>query len=558
MLTTLRLQIEEIVEISVSEVLKNTSVATPKIELENSKEKIHGDFSCNVSLRLAKDLKKSPLAIAESIRVILDPKIKASFLNSAVQKIEVKNPGFINFYLSPKAFFPELSEVLKKAKNYGRFLHCKGKRVQIEFVSANPTGPLTVAHARQAAVGDALGNILEFLGHKVTKEYYINDEGNQIKILGQSVKLRAQEALGQEAAFPEDHYQGGYVKDMARDFITKHKVQSAAKLAQISDKTFEAFGVDYLMKVIKKDLKDFGVHFDVWTSQSKVATVRNIESALKTVEKKGYIYDQDGATWFKSTALGDDKDRVVKKSDGHYTYLAPDMAYHKNKFGRGFNWVIDILGPDHHGYIPRLKAAVEALGFDPKDLDVLIVQLATLYRKGQPISMSTRKGEFISLREVMDEVGVDAARFFFLLRHINAHLEFDLELAKEQTLENPVYYIQYAHARINSILKKAKEARVKVAQKDFSLLKEEEELDLIKKIAAFEDALSMCLYQIDPFALLTYLMDLAGSFHRFYDKHKVINDDRELFSQRLALVMAAKIVFSNGLTLLSVSVPEKM
>lgn len=558
MFSTLKRQLEDILEASVREALKETAAAVPPIELERTREKIHGDFSCNVSMRLAKDLKKSPVQIAQTIVEIINQKVEKSFVRSAVSKVEVKAPGFINFTLTSAAILPELQEVLKKTKNYGRSNCGKGKRVQIEFVSANPTGPLTVAHARQAAVGDALGNILEFLGHKVTKEYYINDEGNQIRILGQSVKLRAGEIFGSTENFPEDYYQGGYVKEMAKIFIAKHKIHSAAKLAQISDKTFEAFGVQYLMALIKKDLRDFGVHFDVWTSQGKVSTVRNIESALKTIKDKGYLYDQDGATWFKSTALGDDKDRVVKKSDGNYTYLAPDIAYHKNKFSRGFNWVIDILGPDHHGYIPRLKAAVGALGYDPKDLDVLIVQLAMLFRKGEPISMSTRKGEFISLREVMDEVGSDAARFFFLLRHMNAHLEFDLELAKEQTMENPVYYIQYAHARINSIFKKAKEHGVKPAKNNFALLKEEEELDLIKKIAELEDALSMCLHQIDPFALLTYLMELAACFHRFYDKHKVINDNKELFSQRLALVMAAKIVFANGLTLLGISVPEKM
>lgn len=558
MFSTLKRQLQDILEVSVREALKETAAKVPPIELERTKDKTHGDLSCNVAMRLAKELKKNPVSIALDICTIVERNLEHAPQRAAIQKIEAKAPGFINFTLAPAALFPELKEILKKADNYGRSNRGQGRKVQIEFVSANPTGPLTVAHARQAAVGDALGNVLEFLGYKVTKEYYINDEGNQIRILGESVKLRAREIFGAAENFPEDHYQGGYIKDMAKLFIAKKGIKSLEKLNSLSDKVFQAFGVEYLMGLIKKDLKDFGVHFDVWISQGKVATVKNIEAALHAIAKHGYIYDQDGATWFKSTALGDDKDRVVKKSDGNYTYLAPDIAYHKNKFGRGFNWVIDILGPDHHGYIPRLKAAVEALGYDPKDLDVLIVQLATLFRKGEPISMSTRKGEFISLREVIDEVGADAARFFFLLRHMNAHLEFDLELAKEQTLENPVYYIQYAHARINSIFKKARESGVKPAQNDFSLLKEEEELDLIKKMSELEDALSMCLHQIDPFALLTYLMELAACFHRFYDKHKVINENKKLFAERLALVKAAKIVFANGLTLLGISVPEKM
>jgi len=558
MLSTLRLQIEELVTASVREVLQDSFISSDPIELEKTKDKVHGDFSCNIALRLAKQFKKNPVSLADAFCFRIKEKASTPSFSSLIDKVEVKKPGFINFYLTPRAFFPVLGEVLKEGHAYGSSQKGKGKKVQIEFVSANPTGPLTVAHARQAAVGDALGNILKFLGFNVTKEYYINDEGNQIKILGQSVKARAQEILGGKDAFPEDHYQGAYVVDMAKEFMAEEKVKSLDALSALSDKTFQLFGVRYLMDLIRKDLNDFGVHFDVWTSQAQVATNENIEKALNIIEKKGYIYSQDGAVWFRSTALGDDKDRVVKKSDGLYTYLSPDIAYHKNKFDRGFDWVINILGPDHHGYISRLKAAVQALGHDPKQIDVLIVQLATLFRKGQPISMSTRKGEFISLREVIDEVGVDAARFFFLLRHIDAHLEFDLELAKEQTPENPVYYIQYAHARINSIFVKAKEAKIVAASNDFSLLKEEEELDLIKKMASFEDALSMCLYQIDPFALLTYLMDFAGTFHRFYDKHKVVGEDPKLSSQRLALVMAAKIIFANGLSLVGVSVPEKM
>ena len=558
MLSTLRLQLEEVVKTSVREVLQGVSSDVPFLELEKTKDKTHGDFSCSIALRLAKELKKSPAQIAASICTCIEGELARSSARSCVEKVEVKNPGFINFYLSPQAFFSVLKEILETKNDFGRGCAGQKKKVVIEFVSANPTGPLTVAHARQAAVGDALGNILGFLDFDVTKEYYINDEGNQIRILGQSVKLRAQEILGATITFPEDHYQGGYIKDMAKGFIAQHHVKDLAGLSALSDKVLEGFSVEYLMELIRQDLKDFGVHFDVWTSQAKVATNENIEKALNAIAAQGYIYDQDGAVWFKTTALGDDKDRVVKKSDGNYTYLAPDISYHKNKFDRGFQWVIDLLGPDHHGYIPRLKAAVQALGHDPQQLDVVIVQLATLYRKGEPISMSTRKGEFVSLREVIDEVGSDAARVFFLMRHTDAHLDFDLELAKEQSPENPVFYIQYAHARINSMFVKAKEAGIDPAKKDFSLLTQEEEMDLIRKMASFEDALSMCLHQIDPYALLAYLSDLAASFHRFYDKHKVISDDIELSSQRLALVAAARIVFANGLTLLGVTVPERM
>lgn len=558
MLSTLRSQLEEVVAASVRDVLTDVAFQIPSLELERTKDKSHGDFSFSIALRLAKELKKSPIQIAAAIATSIQGRLDLTPLRFSIEKIEVKNPGFINFYLSPHAFFAVLSEILEVREDFGRGIVGQKKKAVIEFVSANPTGPLTVAHARQAAVGDALGNILGFLDFDVTKEYYINDEGNQIRILGRSVKLRAQEILGAAVDFPEDHYQGGYIRDMAKSFIAENKVVDLVGLGTIADKTFENFSVDYLMALIRQDLKDFGVHFDVWTSQAKVATNDKIEAALKAISDQGYIYNQDGATWFKTTALGDDKDRVVKKSDGNYTYLAPDIAYHKNKFDRKFSWVIDILGPDHHGYIPRLKAAVQALGHDPQQIDVIIVQLATLYRKGVPVSMSTRKGEFVSLREVIDEVGSDAARVFFLMRHTDAHLDFDLELAKEQSPENPVFYIQYAHARIHSIFAKAQDAKIDPAQKDFGLLTQDEEMDLIRKMASFEDALSMCLHQIDPYALLAYLSDLAAAFHRFYDKHKVLGEDMKLSSQRLALVAAAKIVFANGLTLLGVTVPERM
>ncbi|HOD11550.1 MAG TPA: arginine--tRNA ligase [Candidatus Omnitrophota bacterium] len=558
MLSILRRQLEEAVQASVQELLQDVCSEIPPAELEKTKERSHGDFSCSLALRLARVLKKNPMQIAEDIRVSIDRQLARSMIGACVEKIEIKNPGFINFYLASGAFFSVVKEILETKEDFGRGSDSQKKKVVIEFVSANPTGPLTVAHARQAAVGDALGNILAFLGFQVTKEYYINDEGNQIRILGRSVKLRAQEILGATIEFPEDHYQGGYIKEMAKSFLADNKITDMDALSVLADRSFESFSVEYLMGLIRQDLKDFGVQFDIWTSQAKVATNETIDAALKVISDRGYIYPQDGAMWFKTTALGDDKDRVVKKSDGHYTYLAPDIAYHKNKFDRKFDWVIDILGPDHHGYISRLKAAVQALGYDPKQLDVIIVQLATLYRKGEPVSMSTRKGEFVSLREVIDEVGSDAARVFFLMRHTDAHLDFDLELAKEQSPENPVFYIQYAHARINSIFVKAKEAKIVSAVENFSLLTQEEEMDLIKKMASFEDALSMCLHQIDPYALLAYLTDLAASFHRFYDAHKVISEDAGLSSQRLALVAAAKIVFANGLTLLGVTVPERM
>ncbi len=529
------------------------------ITLDIPSDKKFGEYSTNVAMRMAGMLKKNPLELAGALSEALRKDIQATSLNDKISKIEAVKPGFINFYLSAQASFLILEEALKEGKGFGRLKAGQGQKVQIEFVSANPTGPLSVAHARQAAVGDALGNILKCVGFEVTKEYYINDEGNQINILGRSIELRAREILGEAISFPEEGYQGDYIRDMARIFMEQNHVSTLEDLKQKSTEAFRQFGVDYLLNVIRRELTDFGVHFDVWSSQAKIATNEAIENVLTLLRQRGFIYDQDGAVWFKSTALGDDKDRVVKKSDGSYTYLTPDIVYHRTKFERGFNKVINIWGPDHHGYIPRLKAAAGALGYERDNLEVLIVQLATIFRDGQPLSMSTRRGQYISLQEVMDEVGVDAARFFFLMRHINAHLEFDLELAKKETSENPVYYVQYAHARICSILRLAEESRLTPQLKNFSRLKEEEELNLIKKVSHFPEILLVCYYQLDPFALVLYLQELATVFHKFYDHHRVLDEaDRHLSAERLGLIKAAQVVLHNGLTLLGVKAPEKM
>ena len=393
----------------------------------------------------------------------------------------------------------------------------------------------------------------------MTREYYVDDGGNQINILGHSIQCRAIELLGGEVEFPEDGYQGGYVKEMAQIFMDNSKIKRIAELEKTDLTQFTRFGVEYLLSGIKNDLDDFGVHFDVWSHESAIATKENIEAVLAYLRKKKFLYEKDGALWFRSTDFGDDKDRVVKKSDGTYTYLTPDIVYHKNKYERGFKQAINIWGPDHHGYIPRLRAGVEALGKSRDALKVLIVQLATIYREGQPVSMSTRRGEFISLREVINEVGVDAARFFFLMRHIQVHLDFDLALAKKETSENPVYYIQYAHARIHSINAKAAEAKIAPKESDLQLLKEEEELDLIKKLGSFSDVLLVCYNEFDPYALVSYLQELATSFHKFYDCHRVIDpQNAPLSSERMALTNAARIVLANGLRLLGLSTPEKM
>jgi arginyl-tRNA synthetase len=443
-----------------------------------------------------------------------------------------------------------LKEAISQSKYFGKKDYGKKKKVLIEFVSANPTGPLSVAHARQAAVGDALANILGFLGFKVKKEYYLNDEGRQIDILGESIALRLKELCGEKIAFPPNYYQGEYIYDIAR----KVKSQKAKV------KNFSEYGVNYILKIIKKELKDFGIKFDYWYSQKALRESGKIEKALAFLKRKGFLYEQDGALWFKSSMLGDDKDRVVIKSDGTYTYLAPDIAYHQEKYQRGFVWLINLWGPDHHGYINRLKAAVKALGKEPDSLSIIIVQLASIFRKGIPIQMSTRKGQYITLREVLDEVGGDASRFFLLMRRTSSHLDFDLEMAKKQTPENPVYYIQYAHARICSILRNAKISTQKIQLKkiDLTLLKEKEEIELIKQVWQFSYVLDICLKTQDPYPLTVYLQELAESFHRFYDRHRVLGEDEQLMQTRILLIAATKIVLANSLKLMRISQPEKM
>ncbi|MBP9853637.1 MAG: arginine--tRNA ligase [Candidatus Omnitrophica bacterium] len=530
----------------------------PKIELEIPADKKHGHFSCNVAMRMAKAFKQPPLATAERFKTTIIQTLTKSKVKDYIDQVEVKHPGFINIFLKPQSIVTVLKEIYENEKTYGSLTLGQGQKVCIEFVSANPTGPLSIAHARQAAVGDALGNVLKYIGYDVTKEYYVNDGGNQINILGLSIQLRSKEILGEKIEFPEDGYQGEYIKEMAQLFMDQNQIRTINDLNQVEVGKFKKFGVDYLMGVIEKDLEDFHVHFDVWSNESQIATRDKIEEMLAYLGEKGFLYEKEGALWFRSTDFGDDKDRVLQKSDGSYTYITPDIVYHKNKFDRGFNKIIDILGPDHHGYISRLKAAAEAMGKNRDDLEVMIVQLATIFRDGQAISMSTRRGQFISLREILDEVGADVARYFFLMRHIKAHLEFDLELAKKESSENPVYYIQYAYARINSIYKKAKEQSISAEKKNFDLLILEEELELVQNLGRFSDSLLFCHDQLDPYPLGNYLFELATSFHKFYDRHRVIEDNKKLSEQRLGLVMATQIVLAKGMSLLGISRPETM
>ncbi|MCK4993519.1 MAG: arginine--tRNA ligase [Candidatus Omnitrophica bacterium] len=557
---------------AVSEILDDLKLASNDIviEIDAPKDTQFGDFSTNIAMKLARILKKSPIEIAELIQDLMLKKFKKMSIDGKIKKVEVKRPGFINIFLSSGALHDILRVISKDAEAFARNTQGDGKKVLIEFVSANPTGPLSIAHARQAAVGDCLGNILNICGYEVSREYYINDEGNQIKNLGLSLQARYLEILGKTVNFPEDGYKGKYLYDLAQKLI---KAQGQKYLNNDGSKAVEFFSnyaAGEILGQIKEELELFGVTFDSWYSQKNQITPQRISEAIKELTSKGYIYEKDGATWFKSTQFKDDKDRVIIKSDGLMTYLTPDIAYHRVKFERGFDKLINIWGPDHHGYINRLKASVCALGHCPEDLSILIIQLATLSRGGTPVVMSTRAGEYITLAELMQEVGKDAARFFFLMRRCDSQLEFDLELAKKHSMENPVYYVQYAHARISGIRKLFSELADEGALGDIKepleagrlcAISEEDASILIKKLNCFPDVLINCCESLDPQSLSTYLRELAGDFHAFYNKHRIYTEGKENIEQSLSryfLIDSVGKVIALGLKIMGVVAPSEM
>jgi arginyl-tRNA synthetase len=533
----------------------------PEVVLEIPKHRAFGDISTNIAMQISKASRGiKPIEAAEAIAPALIDSLKRSDIGDLISDIQVRPPGFINFHFSKTYLQSVIRNIDDQQLNFGRSDYGNSKKLLIEFVSANPTGPLSVAHGRQAAIGDVLSNIMEFAGYKVKREYYLNDEGNQILLLGESIRARYCELLGESQAFPENGYRGDYIYDIAKMIIEKD-----SKGSILSDKnSINAFcdiGVKYIMDGIKKDLADFKVRFDNFYSQAKLGRSGNVEKVLHHLRENGFVYEAENAIWFASTKFGDDKDRVLRKSDGSYTYIMPDIAYHQDKFNRGFDILIDLWGPDHHGYIKRMKAACQAIGKDADSLSVLIIQLVTLSRAGIPVRMSTRAGEFVSLREVMDEVGMDVTRFFFLTRRRDSHLDFDLELAKKESMENPVYYIQYAHARICGILghiDKQCRPKGKVKYEALRLLDTEDELNILRLLWEFPDIIEYSAANMEPHRLISYLMELAGSFHSFYSKHRVVSDDAALTWARLMLIESLKIVFSRALILLGVSVPEKM
>ena len=530
--------------------------AFPDPEIGEPKLEAHGDFSSNIALTMASAQKTAPRKIAE---------ILVRHLNDTehiLAKTEIAGPGFINFFINPAAWHPVVREIHKKDRNYGTSDIGAGKKIQVEFVSSNPTGPLHVGHGRGAAVGDSLANILSFCGYDVQREYYINDSGRQIGTLGRSVFLRYRESFGESLQFPEDCYQGEYIRGIAAK-VRDDKGDSLLKQDEAESLSYCArFAATHILAGMRGDLETFGVFFDRWYSEQSLYDSGKVDAVIQDFRSRGIIYEKDGALWFKTSDYGDEKDRVVVRANGQTTYFASDIAYHKEKFERGFDRVIDVWGADHHGYIPRMTAAVEASGNKREQFKVILVYMVNLLRQGQPVAMSTRAGEFVTLLEVVNEVGADAARFIFLTRHYESPLDFDLELAKKKSNDNPVYYVQYVHARISSIMAKGINMSEALNDADISeglaMIKEPEEMQLIRLLSRYPETVEYSAELMEPHRITYYLMTLASAFHAYYNRHKVLSDDPVLTAGRLYLVLAVQKVIWNGLNLLGVSAPEKM
>lgn len=555
--------------------------------LDRTRQKEHGDFATNVALGLAKASKTKPRELAEKI-------IAALPASDRVAKVEIAGPGFINFFLQPAALHEVVREVLAGEANYGRSGIGAGCRVMVEFVSANPNGPLHVGHGRGAAYGDSLARLLAAAGYRVHREYYVNDAGRQMDILAVSVWLRYLELGSATVVFPSNGYKGDYVFDIAADLRNGHGgrfdrpaadvfrglppdagqdggdkeahidaiIERARSLLGHDYDVVHAQGLNAMLADIHADLKQFGVEYDEWFSEKSLMTSGAVERAIALLRQGGHLYEQDGAVWFRSTAFGDEKDRVVVRENGVTTYFASDIAYHLNKAERGFDHAINIWGADHHGYVPRVRAALSAMGKNPDWLTVLLVQFAILYRGGQRAQMSTRSGEFVTLRELRTEVGNDAARFFYVLRKSEQHMDFDLDLAKSHSNDNPVYYIQYAHARIRSVFRQMREKgmtrETDPARVDLSLLRESHEVSLMQRLSRYPEVLEEAARVYEPHQIAYHLRELANELHTYYNAHTFLLDDAALRNARLCLIDATRQVIANGLTLLGVSAPESM
>ena len=527
----------------------------PEIVVEKPKDEKMGDFSTNVAMTLARSERKNPKVIAESV---------ARYLKNGsndLSQVEIAGPGFINLKMSNEFFLQRLRSAVKQGDDFGQTDVGQGTKVMIEFVSANPTGPLHVGHGRGAAVGDALGRILKKAGYDLSTEYYINDVGNQMNFLGRSTWLRYRELLGEVIEFPADHYRGEYIKDIANEIIEQKRDEFLNLPEEECIPFFRKYATDNILQGIQKDLAEFRVTFDNWFSEQSLYDDNSVEKAIEWLKGKGHIYEKDGAVWLKSSAFNDDKDRVLVKKTGEKTYFCSDIAYHQNKINRGFKKIINLMGADHHGYVPRMEAVLQAMGYDNKIFKILLIQFVSLLRAGEKISMSTRAGEFETLRDVVSEVGVDVARYYFLMRSSDTHLEFDLELAKKENSENPVFYIQYAHARICSIFRTAEEKGVvwnRSNEVDLSLLVEEEEFGIIRAVLAFPEIVEKSARALEVHRISHYLLDMVSRFHGYYSRHRVISDDKALTLARLSLLDAIRITIRNGFELMGISSPEKM
>lgn len=546
-------KIKELIEKAIKELWEE--IEGLNFEIEKPKKEIYGDYSTNIALILKNKLNLPSLEIGKKIASKLRDN---TFIFS---KIEVVSPGFINFWISIDYYLENLKKILEIKENYGRINLGQGKRVLIEFVSANPTGPLHIGHGRGAAYGDSLARILDFTGYKVFKEYYINDKGTQMNILGESVYLRVKELLGEKIHFPEGYYKGKYIYEIAKEAIKLYpNLLSLEKEEAI--RLCKELAVKLILEDIKKDLENFRVFYDNWYSESDLYKNGKVEKVLQILKEKNLLYEKEKALWFKSTLFGDEKDRVVIRSNGETTYFTGDIAYHHEKFiERNFDIAINIWGADHHGYIDRLKAVLQAFEIDPEKLKVILIQMVNLIEGGAKKSMSTREGEFVELKELVSEVGVDAARFIFLSRSPDTPLDFDIELAKSRSQENPVYYVQYAHARICSIFEKAKEKgidKISLENIDLKVLKEKEEIELLKKFEEFNEVIESASTYLAPYKITYYLLELAKQFHEYYSKYRILTNDLTLTYARLGLCLACKTILKIGLYLLGVSAPQKM
>lgn len=528
------------------------------VELVIPKTPEHGDYATNVAMSLSRQLKRKPRDIAsEVVKRLPVP-------DSVLAKVDIAGPGFINLFIKPEAWHGVLMEINQRPDDFGRNTTGNGKRVQVEFVSANPTGPLHIGHGRGAATGDVMANILEACGFDVQREYYINDAGNQMDTLGASLYYRYQELLGEKIDFPDNHYRGEYMKELAvafRDEVgDRYRRKPLPEVLPVLTK----FAADSILGGIRDDLAVFGVSFDEWFSERSLHEQDAVTTTIAALRAAGHIYDSEGATWFRSTTFGDEKDRVVIRANGVSTYFAADLAYHKNKYDRGFDTVIDIWGADHHGYVPRMMAGVEALGRKRTDLHVILIQLVNLLRGGRPVAMSTRAGEFVTLREVIDEVGKDAARYIFLTRRSDSPLDFDLDVAKMQSNENPVYYVQYAHARLSSVFEVAQERGIVCDwlqggdAPDLSSLHGAQEIALMRLLGEYPQLLTNCARNYEPHLIPYYLHELVSTFHSYYNQNRILGEDVDISQARLYLATAVRNVIGNALAILGVHAPEKM